>query len=108
MTGEMDVFRARIYRPKGRRFEPDLGRLAVSQPSCFLLFGWQLGTKRKVMRDVTHLTGKAALLGSAFRLLQSRPGQPGSISALMPPSGSMAARHRKGVAAGRLLFYHLN
>ncbi|KAG5443013.1 hypothetical protein CSKR_113258 [Clonorchis sinensis] len=32
------------------------------------------------------------------------PGQPGSIPALVLPSGSMATRHQKGVTAERLLF----
>ncbi|KAG5447262.1 hypothetical protein CSKR_108639 [Clonorchis sinensis] len=36
---------------------------------------------------------------SASRLPLSRLGQPGSIPALVLPSGSMAARHRKGVTA---------
>ncbi|KER31018.1 hypothetical protein T265_13070, partial [Opisthorchis viverrini] len=39
---------------------------------------------------------------SASRLHLSRPGQPGSISALVLPPGGMAARHRKGVTAERL------
>ncbi|KAG5455100.1 hypothetical protein CSKR_107358 [Clonorchis sinensis] len=39
---------------------------------------------------------------SASRLPLSRLGQPGSIPALVLPSGSMAARHRRGVAAERL------
>ncbi|KER24479.1 hypothetical protein T265_07846 [Opisthorchis viverrini] len=38
---------------------------------------------------------------SATRLPLFRLGQPGSISALVLPSGSMAARHRKGVTAER-------
>ncbi|KAG5449416.1 hypothetical protein CSKR_107566 [Clonorchis sinensis] len=38
---------------------------------------------------------------SASRLPLSRLGQPGSISALVLPSGGMAARHRKGVTAER-------
>ncbi|KAG5454078.1 hypothetical protein CSKR_112622 [Clonorchis sinensis] len=38
---------------------------------------------------------------SASRLPLSRFGQPGSISALVLPSGGMAARHRKGVTAER-------
>ncbi|KAG5452151.1 hypothetical protein CSKR_108326 [Clonorchis sinensis] len=38
---------------------------------------------------------------SASRLPLSRLGQPGSIPALVLPSGSMAARHRKGVTAER-------
>ncbi|KAG5454952.1 hypothetical protein CSKR_105888 [Clonorchis sinensis] len=39
---------------------------------------------------------------SESRLLLSRLGQPGSIPALVLPSGGMAARHRKGVTAGRI------
>ncbi|KER27792.1 hypothetical protein T265_05220 [Opisthorchis viverrini] len=38
---------------------------------------------------------------SASRLPLSRPGRPGSIPALVLPSGSMAVRHRKGVTAER-------
>ncbi|KER22235.1 hypothetical protein T265_09626 [Opisthorchis viverrini] len=41
---------------------------------------------------------------SATRLPLSRLGQPGSIPALVLPSGSMAARHRKDVTAERFLF----
>ncbi|KAG5445238.1 hypothetical protein CSKR_103411 [Clonorchis sinensis] len=36
---------------------------------------------------------------SAFRLSLSRLGQPGSIPALVQPSGGMAVRHRKGAKA---------
>ncbi|KER24588.1 hypothetical protein T265_07783 [Opisthorchis viverrini] len=43
---------------------------------------------------------------SASQLLQSRLGQPGSIPALVLPSGGMAARQRKGVAAERLFHYY--
>ncbi|KAG5443088.1 hypothetical protein CSKR_113848 [Clonorchis sinensis] len=40
----------------------------------------------------------------ASRLPLSRLGQPGSIPALVLPSGGMAARHRKGATAERLNF----
>ncbi|KAG5442659.1 Phospholipase A-2-activating protein, partial [Clonorchis sinensis] len=40
---------------------------------------------------------------SASRLPLSRLGQPGSNAALVLPSGGMAARHRKGVTAGRII-----
>ncbi|KAG5441132.1 hypothetical protein CSKR_102768, partial [Clonorchis sinensis] len=40
---------------------------------------------------------------SASRLPLSRLGQPGSIPALLLPSGGMAARHQKGATAERLL-----
>ncbi|KAG5448288.1 hypothetical protein CSKR_110461 [Clonorchis sinensis] len=43
---------------------------------------------------------------SASRLPLSRLGQPGSIPALVQPSGGMAVRHRKGATAERLLFYY--
>ncbi|KAG5441692.1 hypothetical protein CSKR_103172 [Clonorchis sinensis] len=42
---------------------------------------------------------------SASRLPLSRLGQPGSIPALVLPSGGMAARHRKGATAERLFLY---
>ncbi|KER30418.1 hypothetical protein T265_03151 [Opisthorchis viverrini] len=38
---------------------------------------------------------------SASRLPLSRLGQPGSIPALVQPSGGMAVRHRKGATAER-------
>ncbi|KAG5446032.1 hypothetical protein CSKR_103895 [Clonorchis sinensis] len=38
---------------------------------------------------------------SASRLPLSRLGQPGSIPALVQPSGGMAVRHRKGTTAER-------
>ncbi|KAG5441187.1 hypothetical protein CSKR_102396 [Clonorchis sinensis] len=41
---------------------------------------------------------------SASRLPLSRIDQPGSIPALVQPSGGMAVRHRKGATAGRFLF----
>ncbi|KER24600.1 hypothetical protein T265_07791 [Opisthorchis viverrini] len=41
------------------------------------------------------------------RLLLSRLGQPGSIPALVLPSGGMAARHRKGATAERFIFIYL-
>ncbi|KAG5452611.1 hypothetical protein CSKR_100448 [Clonorchis sinensis] len=44
---------------------------------------------------------------SVSRLLPSRLGQPGTISALMLPSGVMAARHRKDVRAERLFIIGL-
>ncbi|KER23037.1 hypothetical protein T265_08983 [Opisthorchis viverrini] len=42
---------------------------------------------------------------SATRLPLSRLGQPGSIPALVLPSGGMAARHRKGATAERFFFF---
>ncbi|KAG5452228.1 hypothetical protein CSKR_112525, partial [Clonorchis sinensis] len=43
---------------------------------------------------------------SASLLLLSRLGQPGSISALVQPSGGMAVRHRKGATAERRQLYY--
>ncbi|KAG5449823.1 hypothetical protein CSKR_109099 [Clonorchis sinensis] len=43
---------------------------------------------------------------SATRLPLSRLGQPGSIPALVLPSKSMAARHRKSVTAGRFIIIY--
>ncbi|KER25926.1 hypothetical protein T265_06730 [Opisthorchis viverrini] len=45
---------------------------------------------------------------SATRLPLSRLGQPGSIPALVLPSGGMAARHRKGATAERFLSFFLS
>ncbi|KER22615.1 hypothetical protein T265_09321 [Opisthorchis viverrini] len=42
---------------------------------------------------------------SATRLPLSRLGQPGSILALVLPSGGMAVRHRKGATAERFLSF---
>ncbi|KER33407.1 hypothetical protein T265_00718 [Opisthorchis viverrini] len=44
---------------------------------------------------------------SATRLPLSRLGQPGSIPALVLPSGDMAARHRKGATAERFYLYEI-
>ncbi|KER27945.1 hypothetical protein T265_05144 [Opisthorchis viverrini] len=41
---------------------------------------------------------------SASRLPLSRLGQPGSIPALVQPSGGMVARHRKGATAERFIY----
>ncbi|KAG5452110.1 hypothetical protein CSKR_107912 [Clonorchis sinensis] len=53
------------------------------------------------------LTGRSVVRTrslSAFRLPLSRLGQPGSIPALVLYPGGIAAKHRKRVTAGRLLF----
>ncbi|KAG5442289.1 hypothetical protein CSKR_104861 [Clonorchis sinensis] len=50
-----------------------------------------------VEREFTDRKVRGSNPTSASRLPLSRLGQPGSISALVLPSGSMAARHRKGV-----------
>ncbi|KAG5449685.1 Actin-1 [Clonorchis sinensis] len=54
-----------------------------------------------VEREFTYRRVRGSNPASASRLPLSRLGQPGSISALVLPSGGMAARHRKGVTAER-------
>ncbi|KAG5443665.1 hypothetical protein CSKR_102563 [Clonorchis sinensis] len=104
-----------------------LGNLAVFQPSFFLRVVWQIDPEKMpqlndlfsllffIMRLNANLWpwGNNWLSGSvrrsnpasATRLSLSRLGQPDSIPALVLPSGSMAAGHRKGVTAGRFIFY---
>ncbi|KAG5442256.1 hypothetical protein CSKR_100159 [Clonorchis sinensis] len=52
-------------------------------------------------REFTDRKVRGSNRTSASRLPLSRLGQPGSISALVLPSGGMAARHWKGVTAQR-------
>ncbi|KAG5446508.1 hypothetical protein CSKR_101471 [Clonorchis sinensis] len=55
-------------------------------------------------REFTDRKVRGSNPTSASRLPLSRLGQPGSISALVLPSGGMAARHRKGATAERFFF----
>ncbi|KAG5450620.1 hypothetical protein CSKR_101782, partial [Clonorchis sinensis] len=55
-------------------------------------------------REFTDRKVRGSNLTSASRLPLCRLGQPGSIQALVLHSGGMAARHRKGATAERLLF----
>ncbi|KAG5451459.1 hypothetical protein CSKR_107624 [Clonorchis sinensis] len=50
-------------------------------------------------REFTDRKVRGSNPTSASRLPLSRRGQPGSIPALMLPSGGLVARHRKGVTA---------
>ncbi|KAG5453545.1 hypothetical protein CSKR_112781 [Clonorchis sinensis] len=52
-------------------------------------------------REFTNRKIRGSNPTSASRLPLSRPGQPVSIPAFVPPSGGMAARHRKDVTAER-------
>ncbi|KAG5449348.1 hypothetical protein CSKR_108412 [Clonorchis sinensis] len=52
-------------------------------------------------RESTDLKVRGSSPASASRLPLSRFGQPGSILALVLPSGGIAVRHRKGAAAER-------
>ncbi|KAG5441054.1 hypothetical protein CSKR_101287 [Clonorchis sinensis] len=58
----------------------------------------------RMEREFTDRKVRGSNPTSASRLPLSRLGQPDSIPALVLPSGGMAARHRKGVTAERLLF----
>ncbi|KER32246.1 hypothetical protein T265_12827, partial [Opisthorchis viverrini] len=53
-------------------------------------------------REITDRKVRGSNPSSASRLPLSRLGQPGSIPALVQPSGGMAVRHRKGATAERL------
>ncbi|KAG5450431.1 hypothetical protein CSKR_105092 [Clonorchis sinensis] len=53
-------------------------------------------------REFTDRKARSSNPTSASRLPLSRLGQPGSISALVQPSGGMAVRHRMGATAERL------
>ncbi|KAG5440993.1 hypothetical protein CSKR_109688 [Clonorchis sinensis] len=55
-------------------------------------------------REFTDRKVRGSNPTSASQLPLSRLGQPGSIPALVLPSGGMAARHRKGATAKRLFF----
>ncbi|KAG5452306.1 hypothetical protein CSKR_106735, partial [Clonorchis sinensis] len=52
-----------------------------------------------LVREITDRKVRGSNPTSASRLPLSRLGQPGSIPALVLPSGGMAARHRKVVTA---------
>ncbi|KER23880.1 hypothetical protein T265_08342 [Opisthorchis viverrini] len=54
-----------------------------------------------------EFTDRGSNPASASRLPLSRIGQPGSIPALVLPSGGMAVRHRKGATAERFSICHL-
>ncbi|KER30218.1 hypothetical protein T265_03280 [Opisthorchis viverrini] len=57
-------------------------------------------------REFTDRKVRGSNPTSATRLPLSRLGQPGSIPALVLPSGGMAARHREGATAERFLSFH--
>ncbi|KER20419.1 hypothetical protein T265_11021 [Opisthorchis viverrini] len=56
-------------------------------------------------REFTDRKVRGSNPTSATQLPLPRLGQPGSISALVLPSGGMAARHRKGATAERFLSF---
>ncbi|KAG5446483.1 hypothetical protein CSKR_114056 [Clonorchis sinensis] len=83
-------------------FEP---RTVRERVMCQLFLGarWP----KWLEREFTDRQVRGSNPTSASRLLLSRLGQPGSIPALVQPSGSMAVRHRKGATAERF-FYSTN
>ncbi|KAG5455343.1 hypothetical protein CSKR_105498 [Clonorchis sinensis] len=69
-----------------------------------LLFMVEFGSEMAqwLQREITDRKVRGSNPTSVSRLPLSRLGQSGCISALVLPSGGMAARHRKGVTAERL------
>ncbi|KAG5445375.1 hypothetical protein CSKR_104637 [Clonorchis sinensis] len=59
---------------------------------------------QRLERERTDRKVRGSNPASASRLPLSRLGKPGSIPALVLPSGGMAARHRKGATAERFFF----
>ncbi|KAG5449914.1 hypothetical protein CSKR_103649 [Clonorchis sinensis] len=62
---------------------------------------------QRLERERTDRKVRGSNPSSASRLLLSRLGQPGSIPALVLPSGGMAARHRKGATGERQFWLNL-
>ncbi|KAG5443802.1 Secretion-regulating guanine nucleotide exchange factor [Clonorchis sinensis] len=83
-------------------------RLVLSLSFHFLHKAWLHGSGARWLkwleREFTDRKVRGSNPISASRLPLSRFGQPGNISALVHPSGGMAARHRKGVTAERFFF----
>ncbi|KAG5450743.1 hypothetical protein CSKR_108951 [Clonorchis sinensis] len=108
----MGVWRNRRY------FTPRLNNMAANRftskekdvtPSaivvfCRFLFSLWGEIAQRLERERTDRKVCGSNPASASRLPLSRLGQPGSIPALVLPSGGMAARHRKGATAERFLF----
>ncbi|KAG5446845.1 hypothetical protein CSKR_101027 [Clonorchis sinensis] len=63
---------------------------------------WWGEIPQRLERERTDRKVRGSNPASASRLPLSRLGQPGSIPALVLPSGGMAARHRKGATAERM------
>ncbi|KAG5451195.1 Phosducin-like protein [Clonorchis sinensis] len=63
---------------------------------------------QRLERERTDRKVRGSNTTSASRLPLSRLGQPGSIPALVLPSGGMAARHRKGATAERFFLRALS
>ncbi|KAG5445184.1 hypothetical protein CSKR_103357 [Clonorchis sinensis] len=69
---------------------------------CFVDYASIMGEiAQRLERERTDRKVHGSNPASASRLPLSRLGQPGSIPALVLPSGGMAARHRKGATAER-------
>ncbi|KER20676.1 LOW QUALITY PROTEIN: hypothetical protein T265_15261 [Opisthorchis viverrini] len=77
-----------------------IGQICVG---CRMTFFYLTGARRLkwLESELTDRKVSGSKPTSASRLPLSRIEQPGSIPALVHPSGGMAARHRKGATAGR-------
>ncbi|KAG5446496.1 Cleavage and polyadenylation specificity factor subunit 3, partial [Clonorchis sinensis] len=75
-------------------------QVRLLKPVC--IFPWGEIAQR-LERERTDRKVRGSNPASASRLPLSRLGKPGSIPALMLPSGGMAARHRKGATAERFI-----
>ncbi|KAG5443685.1 hypothetical protein CSKR_104597 [Clonorchis sinensis] len=107
----------RYLSHSGLPIRPCSTRCCWISPTCFSLsLKGELSVKQippplnggeiaqRLERERTDRKVRGSNPASASRLPLSRLGQPGSIPALVQPSGGMAARHRKGATAERLLF----
>ncbi|KAG5454076.1 hypothetical protein CSKR_112620 [Clonorchis sinensis] len=87
------------FEPRTFHYRPvaTLEKLMISQ--------WLWGeTVQWLEREFTDRKVRGSNPTYASRLPMSTTVQPGSIPVLVLPLGGMAARHRKGVTAGRLSF----
>ncbi|KER27613.1 hypothetical protein T265_05337 [Opisthorchis viverrini] len=100
-----------IFAQYDGHFAPDeifnslyLSPMDIEELSPFfdnLFQNWSRGSRwpRWLEQEFTDRKVRGSNPTSSSRLTLSRLGQSGSIPGLVLPSGSMAARHRKGVAA---------
>ncbi|KER23522.1 LOW QUALITY PROTEIN: hypothetical protein T265_14625 [Opisthorchis viverrini] len=72
---------------------------------AILRLSYQARWPKWLEREFTDRKVRGSNPAFATRLPLSRLRQPGSIPALVLPSGGMAARHRKGATAERFLFF---
>ncbi|KAG5450410.1 tRNA-specific adenosine deaminase 2 [Clonorchis sinensis] len=88
--------------PLSRLRQPgSIPALGLKRYSVYLYAGLGARWPKWLERESTDRKVRGSNPASASRLPLSRLGQPGSILALVLPSGGMAARHRKGATAER-------